>query len=616
MNTLGTVAFISFNIFIMGFIYIKNNIGGRTNTLASKSKLFSIGPVLWIAFVLRLVLAPLNLHFSSDIGLFSYWSQQGANDLLHIYSNASFLDYPPFYIYILSFIGAVGRLLGFSGGESAYIVLLKLPSILADLATAYILYRLAVKRLAGSWPVAVAALYAFNPAVLIDTAMWGQVDSFLVMLLAAGFYLMDSDRPQLCALPFAAAILTKPQGLILMPVVLFAFLKRRDVKLLLKTLAYGIGTTIILTLPFMIVEGPKWLFDLYLNTASHYNYASLNAFNFFGMVGANLKQDSETFILFSYMIWGFIFIFMTLAYTGLVYIRGKGKHLPYLGGLLLSLGVFVLSVRMHERYMFPVMFFLLAIFVLTKDKWSLIFYGISSITVFANIYVVLEKMLRTGDPHVYMRDQAYGDSVALIIISIINVLLLIAVAIWSWRIGVSGKVSDLPGIGKPPDDEAIEVDDDPIEVDDDPIGVDDDPIGGGSGAAKPEVDKEETGHWKLRLKRKDVIIMAVMTLVYLVIAFINLGGFEVPETQWQAEDLSDGFIIELPEEAYVSRLTYYCGLGENGSYHVWFMDSSGQYQKIDQAMEEDEFYKWKHLDIGAVTRSIRVRTISPGGSLH
>ncbi|MGI6536983.1 MAG: hypothetical protein ACOX22_01210 [Caldicoprobacterales bacterium] len=61
------------------------------------------------------------------------------------------------------------------------------------------------------------------------------MDSFLVLLLALGFIMLDSKKPEFAGLPFAAAVLTKPQGLILLPVVLFELLKRGNWKALIKT---------------------------------------------------------------------------------------------------------------------------------------------------------------------------------------------------------------------------------------------------------------------------------------------------------------------------------------------------------------------------------------------
>lgn len=594
---MGAVAFISYTLFYLGLVYFSGSIKGRIRTLEEPPKSSSIGMLLWIGFVLRIVIAPLGLSFPNDIGLFRYWAQEGAKDLVHIYSNASYLDYPPFYIYILSMIGTIANVLGLSGDDSLYVLLLKLPSILADLATAYLLYKLAKDRLPGSWPLAVAGLYIFNPSVILDTAIWGQVDSFLVMLLAAGFYLLDSGMPELCALPFAAAVLTKPQGLILMPVVLFELIKRKDIKLLLKAAAYGIGMIVLLALPFSLVEGPMWLIDLYKNTTGNYTYASLNAFNFFAMLGDNLRQDSETFVLFSYKVWGYAFIVLTVLYTAVIYIRGKGRHLTYLGGLLLSLGVFVLSVRMHERYMFPAMFFLLALFVMTQDKRALALYGVASFTSFTNVYAVLEKMLRLGDGHLYMSDIAIR--IITQVFSAINVILLIYVLAWAWKVANPARINKyhlLSCKGRPDRDEDLRPED-----------------------AKPKTGSNGAGLRgalpRIRAGRIDVIIMAVMTAVYLVIALINLGGFEVPQTEWLAEKVTQGFIIELPQETYVKRLSYYCGLGEKGDYNVWVMDSEGQYELLDEKIKDDEFYKWRALDISRNVTSIKVQARDIKGSL-
>lgn len=110
---------------------------------------YAIGWILSTGLILRLIIAVTIEGFSSDIGLFSYWAQQAADDLFHIYQGDFFLDYPPFYLYVLFLIGKTGILLGLTGAEALYLLLLKLPSIAADLITAYLLYRLAEKSCRG-----------------------------------------------------------------------------------------------------------------------------------------------------------------------------------------------------------------------------------------------------------------------------------------------------------------------------------------------------------------------------------------------------------------------------------------------------------------------------------
>lgn len=582
------VAIISYILFIGG-IFFFYQVEKKKIHIGSSMNPNTIYYVLGLALVIRLVLAPLIEGFSSDIGIFRFWSQEAAKNLTGMYEGDFFLDYPPFYLYFLYLIGNIANLLGLTGGESLYILLIKLPSICADIVTGYLLYRLAKNRLPGVWPLIIAGIYVFNPAVIINSTIWGQVDSFLVMLLAFGYILLNTEKPQYAAIPLAAAVLTKPQGLIFLPIILYELIKRKDIKLLLKTAAYGIISIIIIILPFALRQEPTWIIKLFFNTAEGYKYASLNAFNFFSLVGANLAKDSETFILFSYRTWGFIFIFITLVFTAILYFKGKGSQLLYVGALVLSLGVFILSVRMHERYMFPVLFFILVIMILTRDRWSLIFYGISSFTIFTNTFVVLNRMIKDNYPHVP------PDDTLLLLISLINVLLFIAVVFWSWFNVVKGSVT-------PINMETSE------NVDIGRIAAVKSRKPGSVIRRSIDVDNP-----RLHIEKKDIIIMSVMTFVYLVIALINLGSFDAPKTEWAAKNKGEGFILDLEKEQPVSRLTFYSGLGK-GTYKAWYLDSNGTYQSLED-MDVNDFYKWQILKVSVPTSRIKVEVNELGGML-
>jgi Gpi18-like mannosyltransferase len=582
------IAFVSYALFL-GAIVCFYLFDKKKIRISSIERPYAIRFVLVFALLLRVALAPAIEGFSADVALFRFWSQKAAENLFGIYQGDFFLDYPPFYLYILFLIGKLAGFMGLTGQEPLYTLLLKLPAIIADIAAGYLIYRVAKKHLAGAWPALVTAIYVFNPAVILDSAVWGQVDSVLVLFLAFGYLLMDSKRPALAGLPLAAAVLAKPQGLIFLPIIFYELLKRKDWKLLFKTAAYGIVTCIAIILPFALRMGPAWIFKLYFNTAEGYKYATLNAFNFFGLFGANLKPDSETFFIFSYNKWGFFFIFAMLAFTAVLYWKGKGRQLPYVGALILSLGVFILSVRMHERYMFPVLFFLLIVVILTRDKWSLIFYGTASFTVFVNTFVVLDKMIKENSPHIDPNDPV------LLLISLINVLLFLAITVWSWRNLVMGK-SDLLNIKAP----THVIQDGPLWITSEETRT-----------TRTRGPEEE--YRPLQINKKDIFIMTGMTVVYLVIALFHLGGFEVPQTEWQGKETGDGFIIDLGEEQQVSRLTFYSGLGE-GKYYAWYLDTKGEYQSLDD-INVDDFYKWHVLEVSHPTSRIKVRVKEQGGMI-
>ncbi len=548
--------------------------------------------ILTLGLIFRVVAGLVYEGFSSDIALFKYWAENAASNLTGIYRSDIFLDYPPFYIYFLFLIGKVAKIFNISYNSPLMLLLVKMPSIIADLTTGYILYRISKDKLSENWRLLIASLYIFNPAVLINSSIWGQVDSFLTMLLALGFVFLFTKRPYISSIFFAAAILTKPQGLIVMPVVLFEYLRRRDFKLLLKALGVGLGTAILIILPFSFNQHPLWIVDLYFNTASGYKYASLNAFNFFSLIGSNLADDSLPFLFLDYKTWGYIFIAGVVVYSTVLYYKGKGRHLSLMAALVLIVGVFVFSVRMHERYMFPALYFLLAIFILKKDKRCLLLYAVSSITIFVNTYVVLIRMMRDNYPHVPPNDPV------LFFISLINVVVCIFIFIWSWRSCVSQSHEDV--------------------IEDKWIMTDDKLLSGKSDRSRWSNDKKATDDIPsaLKLVKKDAVIMTVMTAVYLIIALINLGGFKAPETFWAPEKESDGFILELESEEYVSRVTIYGGLGK-GSFDVSFQNEHGVFEVAKTVdIGTNEFYKWLIVDIHSNTQRIKVDTVTQGGAIN
>ncbi|HHU49823.1 MAG TPA: phospholipid carrier-dependent glycosyltransferase [Clostridiales bacterium] len=575
------IAVLSYLTFGLAFVGLYALLKKKTH-LSEKSKPNSIYWVLSIGLFVRIILAMSIEGFSSDISLFRFWSEKAVEDLFHIYQGDFFLDYPPFYLYSLFFIGKAAGLLGLTGGEPLYLLLLKLPSITADIITGYLLYRLAKHRLPGIWPVLVAVIYVFNPAVFINYAVWGQVDSFLVMFLALGFLLLNSSKPELSGPPLAAAVLIKPHGLIFLPVVLYELIKRRNWIVLVKTAAFGFLSGIIIILPFALNQEPSWIFKLYLNTAEGYQYASLNAFNLFSLIGANLRPDSELFLFFSYKVWGYFFITAMLIYTAVLHWKGKGAHLAYVSALVLFMGVFTLSIRMHERYMFSVLFFLAVIFILTRDKKSLFFFGVASFTIFVNTFVVLDRMIKDNYPHVS------PDDPVLLLISLINVLLFTAILFWSWRSAVQGKIDyiDMAEHSSPAQEESSRL------------------------PSREQGGNQEENN-TFRINKKDIAVMAVITLIYLAIAFVNLGSFNVPQSEWAGQSDQDGFLIDLAKEEPVSRINFYSGLGE-GTYNVWYQDSNGAYQYLDD-LEVDDFYKWHVLEVHQTTSRIKIRTGTPGG---
>jgi Gpi18-like mannosyltransferase len=344
--------------------------------------------------LIRVALAVTTKGYGPDIGTFSAWAGHAADGLAPFYSSGYFADYPPGYIYVLWLVGKLRLLLGLSFGAPSFLLILKVPAILADSATVWLLYRLAERHWSGNAAVAVAALYAFNPAVILNSAVWGQVDGCLTLFILLGVLFLER-RPALSAASFATALLVKPQALIFAPLPVLWFaerLLRRDQHAgadLLVFSGMAITTFCLGILPFSINENPGWIIAKYGNTLASYPYATLNAFNLFALTGGNFTPMNERLLFLPYALWGYVFIALIVICAALAALKGKDPSRFWYVPLFLSVSVFVLSAKMHERYLFPALALSLGFYIISRDRWGLLFFAGFSATQFFNTAEVL-----------------------------------------------------------------------------------------------------------------------------------------------------------------------------------------------------------------------------------
>ncbi|MBP5427366.1 MAG: phospholipid carrier-dependent glycosyltransferase [Clostridiales bacterium] len=66
---------------------------------------------------------------------------------------------------------------------------------------------------------------------------------------------------------------------------------------------------------------------------------------------------------------------------------------------------------------------------------------------------------------------------------------------------------------------------------------------------------------KLKIDKKDILIMTVLFVLYAIVAIINLGDKKVPETEYTPEKVGESFILQFPRKHAINRINYYSGLG-------------------------------------------------------
>jgi len=207
----------------------------------------------------------------------------------------------------------------------------------------------------------------------------------------------------------------------------------KNLKNTIKVTVFALSTAAIIVIPFSLNKDALWIFRLFSNTLAEYPYASVNAFNFFSLLGANYTKDAATMFVFSYHTWGMIFIVVITAFAWLIYIKGDSRAFAAPAAFLLIAGVFTFSTRIHERYLFPAVALSILAFIYLRDKRLLLLSAGFSSTVYINTHFVLYwtgRGLSSAPP-----------GPALIFTSLLNVILFIYLVKILYDIAVKKRLS-------------------------------------------------------------------------------------------------------------------------------------------------------------------------------
>ena len=125
-------------------------------------------------------------------------------------------NYPPGALLMFELIGRTYRALGYSDPVSLRVAL-KLPNLLFDCIGGGVAFAIAARFVEPRRALLAAAAYNLNPAIVYDSALWGQNDSITTVTALAAVWCMLARRRTLAWVVLAFAILNKPPVLILAP---------------------------------------------------------------------------------------------------------------------------------------------------------------------------------------------------------------------------------------------------------------------------------------------------------------------------------------------------------------------------------------------------------------
>lgn len=346
--------------------------------------------------LLRLFIAVVALPDSghrTDLAFLTYWARELAlNGPGNFYRPDSgyFADYPPVYLYVLWLTGVAGRAWSATfGGTDVTPLMLKLPFMLADLAVAAVLFLLTRRLFGQRAGLAAAAIFVFNPAVILVSTVWGQNDPIGTVAVVSAIYLLVIGRLELAAAMAVVAMLVKFQYGFAIPIVAIVGLRRHllglpdgdgatwapDPRRIGLALLAGASTLIVLCWPFRLLlfdptDPAHSLVHRFIEASKAFPGVTQNAFNLWmnpyfdvvvgpsGLTEGRVVDDTTVAIAIGgiALTWQWIgnllFIAAVLVALAVLIRRADGAAIVFVA-LVIAVAFFALPTRVHERYLYP-----------------------------------------------------------------------------------------------------------------------------------------------------------------------------------------------------------------------------------------------------------------------
>ncbi len=343
------------------------------------------------------------------------------------------------------------------------------------------------------------------------------------------------------------------------------FLRDFTVKKMLRDLVGGLSAIVSMFL-FAVPFGLDVVVPKYVNSLGLFEYCTVNAYNFWAIVGKNWAEQTNKFLFVKCQTWGSIAIVASVLLSGYVFYKMKeDKSKYFLSMAVLISFVFLFSVRMHERYLFPGIVLVLAGFLLRPCKELFWVYVGLSVAQFVNIVHVYHYFMELGTTG----PEGYTIGATAVLTVFMAGYLLYA----SLR---KGEIVYEPELqqGK---------------------------------MKKRKNSQENTRKEDKRLKftitpsraadkmgKVDFIVLFAIMIVYSCFALYDLGRMSAPETAWTSTQNGSQIILDFGDKKNITNLYSFTGTYEGRSFQVEVSDDGTNYTTAG-TMSAGDVFKWNDV---------------------
>lgn len=396
--------------------------------------------LLFVGILLRIFLVMWAVQFREHPDILR-WKDWGQIAFLHGFADTytpthlSFGTYPnnmpPMTLYIVSSMywvwlqmGKVLNLFGIAPGSNPWVntvlltIFLRIPSLLCDIGIAAMIYWTVFRSIKRERNAYIAAsVFLFNPVVLYNSAIWGQMDSINNFFFLIGISYLTLGKYVASSFSYALSLLTKFSLLTMAPVfVALAWLQSK--KNLRIIFIYGVVLVVATLFAVVPISKTPWQwYATYLQGNVTGEMTNVTAFAFnawwvifrptlllgiitdaFDVTNISLIHSPLVETLYGVVSLKAISIFISLTSMALVYWSwwkqnaSKKRTIQSVYILITSIAIisYLFSPQMHERYLYPV-WAPLAILIGLGFPVSSEFVGLSLLNLI-NIFIVWHPM--------------------------------------------------------------------------------------------------------------------------------------------------------------------------------------------------------------------------------
>lgn len=329
-------------------------------------------------------------------------------------------NYPPFALMLFGATQYAYSLADadFEKNSTLARIFVKIPSILADLLLAALVFVI-VRRIRDVKAGLLAAIIATShPAIWFESAVWGQTDVLYTLFSLLAMWLLVGGRFFLGGALAAIALLTKFQAIMFFPLLfVLALAQPRKIP---RSILGAVAAIIPVILPFALAGTWMDVVDVLAGSVGDSTNLSLNAYNvWWALFTDTARSVQDTELVLGPISYRWIGIALSGAFYALslawlaVQLRKTNRYKDRIVAAMAAASVcsyafFLFNTEMHERYLFPLMVFgLPLIFAERRFVWP---YVAASTLFFWNLLGVLQ--LSDWDHALYVAFPALDGMIA------------------------------------------------------------------------------------------------------------------------------------------------------------------------------------------------------------